>query len=305
VAARAPAEDMPRFVAPMLADSRPLPADEEGWTAEVKWDGCRLQVRLDGRRLCLRTRSGRVGTGEFPELERLSEALGRRRVILDAELVCFDSQGRPDFSRLRSRLGRHGPDSSRPVTVMILDILHLDGRAVRELRYAERRSLLENLELEGSHWRTPQSFPRQVDELVKATAAHGLEGVVVKRLASRYQPGRRSSAWRKHKHRRREQMLVTGWLPADRGRREAFAVSRVHLDGTLRHAGTVSFGLSPAEREELRDVLRLASVGARRRGSTWLTVEPVARVVVDSHGRPDGPIRDPVIRGAVLTRPGG
>jgi bifunctional non-homologous end joining protein LigD len=77
---------------------------------------------------------------------------------------------------------------------MILDILHLDGRAVRGLRYAERRSLLQDLELEGSHWRTPQSFPGQIDELVKATTPQGLEGVVVKRLDSKYQPGRRTSA---------------------------------------------------------------------------------------------------------------
>ena len=65
VAARASREEVPRFGVPMLARRGPLPQRENGWTAEVKWDGFRLQLRADGRRICLRTRPGRDCIGEF------------------------------------------------------------------------------------------------------------------------------------------------------------------------------------------------------------------------------------------------
>jgi ATP-dependent DNA ligase len=100
---RSPREDLPRFIEPMLARSGPMPEREGGWVAEAKWDGCRLQVRFDGKRLCLRTRPGRDCTADFPELDPLADALAGRRVVLDGELVCLDCGGRPDFGQLRSR----------------------------------------------------------------------------------------------------------------------------------------------------------------------------------------------------------
>ena len=89
---------------------------------ETKWDGCRLQVRFNGKRLFLRTRPGRDCTAEFPKLHPLAEALARRRVILDGELVCLDSDGRPDFGQLRSRLGRRIPGKGAAM-LMVFDVL--------------------------------------------------------------------------------------------------------------------------------------------------------------------------------------
>jgi bifunctional non-homologous end joining protein LigD len=151
----------------MLARSGPLPVREDRWAAEAKWDGCRLQVRFDGKRLCLRSRPGRDCTAEFSELHGLGDALAGRRVVLDGELVCLGLDGRPDFGQLRSRrsrLGRRvwGEDSA---TLMVFDVLHLDGRSVRDLPYRQRREMLEAMELDGSSWKTPKAFPGQVAAL--------------------------------------------------------------------------------------------------------------------------------------------
>ena len=81
-----------------------------------------------------------------------------------------------------------------PATLMAFDLLHLDGRSTRALPYAERRSLLDQLHLDGPLCRTPERFVGQAEELLAATAQHGLEGVVAKRLSSRYEPGRRTGA---------------------------------------------------------------------------------------------------------------
>ena len=99
--------------------------------------------------MCVRSRPGRDCTAEFPELAAIAEALDGRRVILDGELVCLDSEGKPDFAALRNRLGRQPCLRSglvAAVTLVIFDALHVDGRAVRELPYAARREMLASLE---------------------------------------------------------------------------------------------------------------------------------------------------------------
>jgi ATP-dependent DNA ligase len=99
-------EELPRFVEPMLARSG-LPADE-GWAVEVKRDGIRGQLRVDRGRWSLRSRPGRVCTDSFPELGELADALRRRRLVLDGELVHLGADGKPDFTALRRRLVARG-----------------------------------------------------------------------------------------------------------------------------------------------------------------------------------------------------
>lgn len=180
-------EQQPTFVPPMLLTSGTLPSGD-AWTFELKWDGCRLQLRYDGRSVSLRTRNGRECSADFPELKAIADVLGKRRVTLDGELVCLRGDGRPDFARLRHRLTGSLIDR-RPAMLQVFDVLHLDGHSTRPLPYSERRSLLDGLALDGPAWRAPasvvversQDFVARVEEL-------GLEGVVAKRLSSRYLP---------------------------------------------------------------------------------------------------------------------
>jgi hypothetical protein len=135
------ARTLPRLIAPMLL--RPgLPARERAadWAFELKWDGMRAQLRIapDGR-WCLRSRPGRDCSDRFPELAALADALRGGAVLLDGELVCLNSDGRPDFQRLRRRLSAtdhaaaaHLADA-HPSTLVVVDVLNLDGRAVRDL----------------------------------------------------------------------------------------------------------------------------------------------------------------------------
>lgn len=97
-------EQQPVFVAPMLLKSGPVPSGE-AWALEIKWDGCRAQLRFDGRSVSLPTRNGRECSADFPELAGWAEVLGKRQVTLDGELVCLRPDGRPDFSRLRRGSG--------------------------------------------------------------------------------------------------------------------------------------------------------------------------------------------------------
>ena len=190
-------EPQPTFIPPMLLTSGAAPSGER-WTLEVKWDGCRGQLRYDGRKVLLRTRNGRECSEDFPQLAAIAGKLGKHRVALDGELVCLREDGHPDFAPVRRRL-TGSVRNRHPCVFQIFDVLHLDGRSTRSLPYRERRALLAELALDGPAWRTPASvvadraadFVARVEEL-------GLEGVVAKHLDSRYRPGRRSATWVKH-----------------------------------------------------------------------------------------------------------
>jgi bifunctional non-homologous end joining protein LigD len=285
-------EQQPTFIPPMLLTSGALPSGDS-WTYEVKWDGCRAQLRYDGRKVSLRTRNGRECSADFPELAAIAGALGKRRVTLDGELVCLRGDGRPDFARLRHRLTGSRLDR-RPAMLQVFDLLHLDGSSTRVLPYGQRRSLLEELALDGPAWRTPASvvversedFVAQVEEL-------GLEGVVAKRLSSTYVPGRRCTSWVKRKLRREERLAVTGIRRNREGHVDAIFVARHQGDGSFSGAGAIELGLHRELVERLE--VCLAGLSARRRGVVaWYPAE--VSVIASCHGLRDGPVRDAVLR---------
>src|SRR5437763_1789406 len=111
----------------MLLTSGAVP-EGDGWALEVKWDGCRAQLRYDGRSVSLRTRNGRECSEDFPELAAIAGPLRKRRVTLDGELVCLRGDGRPDFARLRHRL-TGSANHRRPATLQVFDVVHLDGHS--------------------------------------------------------------------------------------------------------------------------------------------------------------------------------
>ncbi len=285
-------ELLPTFVPPMLLTAGAVPGGD-AWALELKWDGCRAQLRYDGRAVTLRTRNGRQCAEDFPELTDIGDALGKRRVILDGELVCLRDDGRPDFARLRHRL-TGSRVNRRPVVLQMFDVLHLDGRSTRSLPYRERRALLDELALEGPAWRTPASLVVERSEAFVAEVDRlGLEGVVAKRLDSRYTPGRRTPAWIKHKLRRDERLVVTGVRRRPDGRTEALFVARQLDDYSLLRAGSIELGLRPDLMQELDR--RLAELPARRRGAiAWYP--PVVSVIASVHGLSDGVVRDAVLR---------
>ena len=116
----------------MLLKSGPVPCGD-AWALEIKWDGCRAQLRYDGRSIALRTHNGRECSADFPELQDIAAVLRKQRVTLDGELVCLRADGNPDFAWLRRRLS--GSARCYPATLQVFDVLHLAGRSTRALTY--------------------------------------------------------------------------------------------------------------------------------------------------------------------------
>jgi bifunctional non-homologous end joining protein LigD len=253
-------EPMPERILPMLAGTGELPAREEKWSFEVKWDGVRAIAYVKPGRLRLESRNLNEITETYPEVRGILRDLGMREAVFDGEIVAFGDDGRPSFERLQRRINVSSASAVRrlsastPVVYAIFDLLYLDGHSLMTLPYEERRARLEELGLGGPAWRVPANHPGRGRALLEATEAQGLEGVVAKRLDSRYEPGRRTGAWVKVKHVRRQELLICGWLPGE-GRRAdrigALLVGYWTDDRLLTYAGRVGTGFTERTLNEL------------------------------------------------------
>src|SRR2546428_549517 len=212
----------------------------------------------------LEYRNLREVTRQYPELRALGRELGWRRVVLDGEIVALDEQGRPDFQRLQPRMHLESESAVRrriadtPVVYMIFDLPYLDGHSTMALAYTERRALLEKLGLEGPNWRTPSYHVGDGQAMLDASKEQGLEGVIAKRLDSRYEPAGRSGAWLKIKNQMRQEFVIGGWLPGKGARSAKIGSLAVgYYDATrdaeqkLLYAGNVGTGFTERTLEDL------------------------------------------------------
>jgi bifunctional non-homologous end joining protein LigD len=301
---------MPRGLRPMLARLSTMPADEENWGFEIKWDGVRALTYVSRGKVSVESRTGRDISAQFPEVGGLGIALGRQ-AVLDGELVAFDEQGRPSFQTLQGRIHLVSAAEIRermrtiPVTLMVFDLLHLGGRNTRELPYEKRREILEGLDLDGPSWQTPGHHVGDGSALFAASREQGLEGVIAKRLGSLYEPGRRGGAWLKIKNVRSQEVVIGGWLPG-KGRREGMIGALLvgyYDDGELRIAGKVGTGFGEEDlrrlAERLQPLRRDSSpfVGRQpERGSIFVEPELVAEVDFGEWTRA-GTMRHPAYKG--------
>ena len=185
-------QPLPQLIKPMLASPGMLPpaSDDEAWAYEMKWDGVRALVYVDGGRARVLTRNDREVGRTYPELSQMAASLGSRQVVLDGEIVAIDEHGRPSFGQLQRRMHVTSPSQIRelakrvPVNYFAFDLLHLDGRPLLDADYEQRRELLEGLALQGPRWAVPPAFVGDGAAAVAASQAQGLEGVVAKRRSS-------------------------------------------------------------------------------------------------------------------------
>jgi bifunctional non-homologous end joining protein LigD len=243
------ADEMPRSIKPMLAVSGQLPADTTDWAFEV-----------EGGRVKAHSRNDLDVTVSFPELADIGKFLGMTTCIIDGELVALDEDGRPSFSRLQQRMHVANQREAKrrslsdPVTFVAFDLLYLEGHSLMESTYDERRERLESLHLSGETFLTTDVF-RDVSgpDILAATVANGLEGVVVKRRTSPYRPGRRGPDWTKVKSFRTQEVVLGAWTDGRGERRGSLGALLLGIpdEGGLRYVGKVGTGFSARERSAL------------------------------------------------------
>lgn len=218
------AASMPRFVEPQLAKLVERAPSGAGWAHEVKFDGYRLQLKVEGGEAVLRTRKGLDWTEKFTAIARQAEKLPD--CIMDGEVVALDRHGAPDFTALQVALSE---GDSRNLIYYAFDLLFVDGEDLRDRPLVERKARLQDLlaGLKAKHpgLRYVDHFETGGDAVLQSACRMHFEGIVSKELAAPYRSGRVGS-WTKAKCRAGHEVVIGGWT--SEGRRLRSLLAGVH-----------------------------------------------------------------------------
>jgi bifunctional non-homologous end joining protein LigD len=249
----APLADMPDFVAPQLCRLVDRPPAGEGWAHEVKFDGYRMQLRVEGGMPALRTRKGLDWTDRFAEIAADAAALPDS--LVDGEIVALNEEGAPDFAALQSALSAK---NTAKLVYFAFDLLFERGRDLRALALKERKARLQSLlkALKGpaaQRIRYVEHFEAAGEAVLQSACRMSLEGIVSKRLDAPYVSGR-GEAWAKAKCRAGHEVVIGGWTTTGPAFRSL--IVGAFRDGQLVHVGRVGTGFSRKKLDPLLQRLK-------------------------------------------------
>jgi bifunctional non-homologous end joining protein LigD len=233
-----------RFVEPMLLLRTEELPEGPNWCYELKLDGYRAIAIKTGGEVFLRSRNDNDFNSRYPAVAEALFALPDETVI-DGEVVAMDSSGRPSFNALQNL-----SSSRAPIFYFVFDVLVLAGRDVTSEPLSERREVLQDLLANlGEPIRQSPQLNAGLAEVIGAVRAQGLEGIVAKRLDSRYESGQRSGAWRKMRINRGQEFVIGGYSIG--GKHFDALIFGYYQGDELMYAARTRNGFTPASREQL------------------------------------------------------
>lgn len=255
---------------PTLTDK---PPEGAGWIHEVKFDGYRSQIVIDGEGVRIFTRRGLDWTAKYRDLAKTAAALNAESAILDGEIVVLNKAGVSDFGELRRAITRRQHD----LYFVAFDLLHLNGHDLRDMALEDRREILAELIPEGQHIQFSQALPGEAKAIFHLIDQAGLEGMVSKRKDSVYRSGD-STAWLKTKAYSINEFEVLG-VERETGK-PAFALMAER--GTGRYVGSAFITLNREMRERLwqrvQEHAGPAPKGMKRPATQWVKPGLIGRV---------------------------
>jgi len=310
----------PVDIRPMLAQrSETLPSGE-AWCFELKLDGIRaIGWAEPSGTVHVYSRRGHRLEQAFPEISEALELLARRTgnaFVLDGEIVAAKAEGGPSFEDLQSRFNLREPGEiarqarAQPAEMFVFDLLWLDGEDLSDRPLSDRKDRLRRLLKSGSHRvRYVAHDVASGTGIMDRARRQGFEGVVAKRLKSRYRSGERSQDWLKVKELCRQEFVVGGWTEPQGGRQGFGALVVGYYDrpgegGPLRCAGRVGSGFSDDDLRKISEELAalrqesspFEEIPEDVRDAHWVRPQLVTEVKFQEWTRDDR-LRQPVFLG--------
>lgn len=238
---RKAAAAVPGFIAPQLAKLWEVPPEEDGWAHEIKFDGYRIQLRIDRRKVTAWSRSGLDWTEKFPEI--VAEAAKLPDGILDGEVCALAEGDRPDFPALQAALQA---GDTAGLVYFAFDLLWADGEDLREQPFETRKENLKAFVLPTARQRRIRFVPHFVspgESLRQSSCSMGLEGIVSKQLDAPYRSGR-GELWVKTKCKGRQEFVIGGYSRGTAGKSIGALLMGVYDGDELRYRGRVGTGFN-------------------------------------------------------------
>ena len=291
-----PSEKLPATLAPMQAELGDKAFNHTDWMWEPKLDGYRVLAFVEGDTVKLRTRRGLDLAADFPKVCAELRKQAVETMILDAEIVAFDAEGRPSFNAMQNRSAQ-----TERAVLYCFDLLHFAGVNLRQAPYTDRRRYLAQSLLPSPLVQLVHSQDDGV-ALQAAADASGLEGVVGKRKNSRYEAGKRSASWLKVKSITSADFVIGGYSQGKGARSPLGALLVGYWDGgKLVYASHVGSGFNDESLSHVRKQLEplqtktnpFSTKPELNAPTTWVAPELVAEVKFQDWTE-DGHLRAPV-----------
>ena len=277
------ADSHPRRPTPMLLQRADKMFASPDWVYEPKWDGFRTLASVQDGSVRLISRNGHSFTNLFWPISDVLRGFPTS-ILLDGEVIAINDKGQPDFEALQQRLQPRNGKLPGYLCYMVFDLLYVNGHSLMGRPLEARQAILWEIQptLQGDTVKLTEGFPAgKAKRLMKACAMMGLEGVVMKRKASIYRPGFRTSDWLRVPIRHKEEFVVGGYLPGPRQWR-TLILGQYDREGKFVYAGICGTGLSADTRAVILEELK----ATQRKTCPFPTV-PVLHD--DFHEAPDTP----------------
>ncbi|KAA6461175.1 DNA ligase D [Acidobacteria bacterium AB60] len=280
-------ERLPSFIEPQLASLAKAPPSGGRWVHEIKLDGYRIEIRIDGekKKVQLLTRTGLDWTHRMTALAAAARDLPVKSALIDGEMVVLLPDGTSSFAELQAAFQE---GAKKQMTYFAFDLLHLDGHNLRDLPLTRRKEILHDLLGNGvGPIRVSEHIEGEGAVIFRKACELKTEGIISKLADGKYVSGR-AGGWLKNKCGQEQEFVVGGFtLPTNGSHGVGALLLGYHENGELIYAGRTGTGFTQKIHRDLRDRLdklraskpAFAKLPAEaRKGAVWVKPELVAQV---------------------------